>query len=143
MADDRRPSGDITHATLSVLFIALLVVLTFWVLSPFLTALLWAVIVCIAIWPILLRLETFLGHRRGAAVAIMTATILLLVFVPVTAALITIVHNAQNITAEIKSFESVVLPLPPAWLARIPFVGDRMATEWGRFVALDAQQRSA
>jgi predicted PurR-regulated permease PerM len=143
MPHDDRPPSDITHATLSVLFIALLVVLTFWVLSPFLTALLWAVVVCIATWPIVLRLEAFLGGRRWAAVAIMTATILLLVFVPVTLALITIVTNAQNITAVIKSFESVVLPLPPEWLAGIPFGGDRMAAEWSRFVALDAQHRSA
>jgi predicted PurR-regulated permease PerM len=141
--DNPRRPGDVTHATLLVLFIGLLVVLTFWVLSPFLTSLLWAVVVCIAMWPILLRLEAFLGGRRGAAVAVMTATILLLVFVPVTLALATIVSNAKNITAEIKSFESLPLPSPPAWLDRIPFGGDRMAAKWGRFVALDPQQRSA
>src|SRR3954468_5239795 len=135
--------GDITHATLSVLFIAWLVVATFWVLSPFLTAILWAVIVCITTWPILLRLDAFLGGRRWAAVAIMTAGILLVVFVPVTFALITIVTNAQNITAEIKSVESVALPLPPAWLGHVPFGGESMAAEWNRFVALDGRQRSA
>jgi len=143
MSESQRSPGDITHATLLVLFIALLGVLTFWVLSPFLTALLWAVVVCIAIWPIVLRLQAFLGGRRWAAVVIMTAAILLAVFVPVTLALVTIVHNAQNITTEIKSFESVTLPLPPPWLERVPFGGDRAAAEWSRFVALDAQQRSA
>jgi len=143
MTESRRSSGDITHATLLVLFLALLVLLTFWVLSPFLTAMLWAIVVCIAAWPILLRLEAALGGRRWAAVAVVTAAILLVVFVPVTLALSTIVNNAQNITAEIKSYESVVLPSPPAWLERIPFGGERLATEWNRFVALDAQQRSA
>jgi predicted PurR-regulated permease PerM len=91
----------------------------------------------------LLRLEAFLGGRRWAAVAIMTATILLVVFVPVTLALTTIVSNAQNITAELKSFESVVLPAPPGWIERIPFGGDRIVAEWRRVVALDPQQRSA
>src|SRR6185503_6476176 len=143
MAEPQRAPGDITHATLQVLFLALLVVSTFWVLSPFLTAMLWAIVVCIAIWPMLLRLETFLGGRRWAAVAIMTAAILLVVFVPVTLALTTIVNNAQNITTQIKSFESVALPSPPAWLGRIPFGGDRLALEWSRFAALDPQQRSA
>ena len=143
MAEPQRAPGDITHATLQVLFLALLVVSTFWVLSPFLTAMLWAIVVCIAIWPMLLRLEAFLGGRRWAAVAIMTATILLVVFVPVTLALTTIVSNAQNITAELKSFESVVLPAPPGWIERIPFGGDRIVAEWRRVVALDPQQRSA
>jgi predicted PurR-regulated permease PerM len=141
MADHDR--GDITHATLSVMFIAWLVVATFWVLSPFLTSILWAVIVCISTWPILLRLQAFLSGRRGAAVAIMTATILLVVFVPVTFALITIVSNAHNITAEIQSLESVGLPLPPPWVEHLPFGGHRMAADWTRFATLDPQQRSA
>ena len=143
MSEQHRSPGDITHATLLVLFIALLGVLTFWVLSPFLTALLWAVVVCIAIWPMLLRLQGFLGGRRWAAVAIMTAAILFVVFVPVTLALITIVNNAQNISSQVKSFETVALPSPPVWLGNIPFGGERLAAEWSRFVALDAQQRSA
>src|SRR6185369_9863554 len=74
---------DLTHATLSVFFIALLALATFWVLSPFLTSILWAVIVCVAMWPVLLRLETMLGGRRRVAVAIVIAMILLVVFVPV------------------------------------------------------------
>ncbi len=142
MTESHRAPGDITHATLSVLFIALLGVCTFWVLSPFLTALLWAIVICIAIWPMLLRLEALVGGRRWAAVGIMTAAILLVVFVPVTLALITIVNNAQNITAQIKAFESVALPPPPGWLERIPFGGDRFAAEWNRFATLDPQQRS-
>ena len=141
--EPRRAPDDVTHATLSVLFLALLVLSTFWVLSPFLTAILWAVIVCVATWPILLRLEAVLGGRRRSAVAVMVAAILLVVFVPVTLALMTIVTNAQSITAEIRSFESMALPSPPVWLERLPFGGEKMAAEWGRFAALEPQQRAA
>jgi predicted PurR-regulated permease PerM len=143
MAERHRAPGDITHTTLFVLFLAFLVVSTFWVLRPFLTSILWALIVCIATWPILKRLDSILAGRRWVAVTTMTATILLVVFVPVTLALITIVNNAQDITAEIKSFESMTLPPPPAWLGWVPFAGDRIAEEWSRLVALDPQQRSA
>jgi predicted PurR-regulated permease PerM len=142
MTDDHRAPVDITHATLSVVFLAVLIASTFWVLSPFLTAILWATIVTIATWPILLRLEKLLGGRR-VAVATMTAITLLVVFVPVTLALITIVNNARNITAEVKSLESLALPSPPPWLERVPIAGERMAAKWSRFVALDPQQRSA
>jgi predicted PurR-regulated permease PerM len=139
---ERPRATDLTHSTLSVLFLAVLVVSTFWVLSPFLTSILWAVIVCIATWPVLTRLDVLLG-RRWAAVAAMTTAILLLVFIPVLFALITIVNNAANITAEIKSFETIALPAAPAWLARIPFGGEQLAAKWSWFTALDAQQRSA
>jgi predicted PurR-regulated permease PerM len=143
MIERHRIPGDITHATLSVAFLALLVVATFWVLRPFLMSILWALIVCITAWPILKRLDGILAGRRWLAVTIMTVTILLVVFVPVTLALITIVKNARSITAEIKSIESIPLPSPPPWLGRVPFGGEGIAAEWSRFVALDPQQRSA
>jgi predicted PurR-regulated permease PerM len=139
---DRAPA-DITHTTLSVLFLALLIVATFWVLRPFATSILWATIVGVAVWPFLMRLESWLGGRRGLAVAIVTATVLLVVFVPVTLALNVIVKNAHNISTGIKSLESTVLPDPPAWIEDVPVGGQRMAERWRAFAALDAQQRSA
>jgi predicted PurR-regulated permease PerM len=143
MAEPLRAPADVTHATLSVLFLALLVTATFWLLSPFLTSILWAIIVSVAAWPILLRVERFLGGRRRIAVAIMTGAILLVVFAPVTLALSTIVSNARNITSGIKSYESMPLPPAPKWLDDVPFGGERAAAEWTRFAGLDPQQRSA
>ena len=143
MAGHLRPHVDVTHVTLSVLFLAFLVVLTVWVLSPFLTALLWATIVSVAIWPILLRLEAMLGGRRYIAVAIMTAMILLVGLVPVTLALLTIVHSAQDIATEIQGSQAIPIPAPPPWLNDVPFGGERMAAAWSRFATLDPQQRAA
>ena len=134
---------DVTHTTLSVLFLVLLAGATLWVLSPFLTAILWAVIVSVATWPILLRLEQLLGGRRRLAVAVIMAAFLLVVFVPVTLAVITIVRNAQDITTRIASFELLQVPPPPAWLAQIPLAGEWIADEWIAFAALDVQQQAA
>ncbi|HXW07822.1 MAG TPA: AI-2E family transporter YdiK [Vicinamibacterales bacterium] len=142
MTEHDRAPADVIHVTLSVLFVVLLVGSTFWLLSPFLTSILWAIIVCVATWPILLRLESLLAGRRRLAVAIITVTILCIVFVPVTLALLTIVQHAWNITTEIRSFESIALPSPPAWLTRIPFGGERLTAEWARFAGLDPEQRA-
>lgn len=135
--------ADLTHATLAIFFLVVLAAATFWVLSPFLTSILWAVIVCVATWPILLRLEAQFGGRRKLAVAVMIAMILLVIFVPVVLALTTIISNAQNITAVIRSFQTIALPPPPDWLVAIPFGGNRLAETWTRFRALDAEQRTA
>jgi predicted PurR-regulated permease PerM len=143
MAPLQRSSADITHTTLSVLFLAFLVMSTVWVLSPFLTSMLWATIVSVAMWPFLLHLQTLLGGRRGLGVMLVTAMILLVVFVPVIVALITIVRNTQNITNEIKSLESIALPAPPALLEDVPFGGKQLAAEWRRFAALGPEERAA
>ena len=134
---------DLTHTTLSVLFLILLAGGTIWVLSPFLTAMLWAVIVCVAMWPILLHLERLLGGRRRLAVAIITVALMLVVFAPVTAAVITIVDAAWRITAGIESADLMRVPPPPAWLATIPVLGERLSVEWVRFAGLDAKQQLA
>jgi predicted PurR-regulated permease PerM len=118
------------------------VTLTVAVVSPFLTALLWATIVSVATWPFLLRLQAAAGGRRGRAVAIMTLAILLVVFVPVTLAIATIARNAESLTDDIRALESIALPAPPAVLAEVPF-GGRIAAEWRRVAALTPEQRSA
>jgi predicted PurR-regulated permease PerM len=143
MTEPHPASVDITHVLLSTVFLALLAASTFWILSPFLTSILWATVVTVAAWPILTRLEAILGGRRGFAVAIMTAMILLVVFVPVTLALSTIVANAQDVTAEIKSLPTIALPAPPDWVERLPFGGKQIASRWAWFAALGPQERSA
>jgi predicted PurR-regulated permease PerM len=142
MPDRTHASTDITHTTLSVIFLVALVTLTLSVMSPFLTSTLWATIVSVATWPFLLRLQAAVGGRRGLAVAIMTVTILLVGFVPVTLALSTIVRNAQDLTAEIRSLESIALPGPPAFLEDIPFGGRRVAEQWRSAVAMSPEERS-
>jgi predicted PurR-regulated permease PerM len=138
-----RHAADVTHTTLSVFFIALLVISCYWVLQPFLTAIVWATIVSVATWPYFLRLERAVGRRRGLAVTIMTAGLLLVVFVPVTLALITIVRNAHHIGTSLEAFESAAVPAPPGWLEGVPVAGGRAVGAWRRFAALDPDQRTA
>jgi len=143
MPEQRRVPVDITHAVLSVLFLVVLGAATFWVLSPFLTSILWATIIVVAIWPLMLRLQGAVGGRRGLTVAIMTVAILLVVFIPVTLAVSTIVGNAESVTTGIRSLETIALPAPPAWLAGIPLAGSRIAAKWTAFAVLNADERLA
>ena len=143
MLEQPRARVDIPHVVLSVLCLLLLAAASYWVLRPFLTAMLWATIVSVAVWPAMLRIEAALGRRRGLAVAVVTIVILLAVFVPVTAALITIVRHAYSLTADISSFDTIAVPAPPAWLDRVPLAGDRAIDAWRRFAALAPDDRSA
>lgn len=143
MLDREAGGGDITHTTLSVLVLLLLAAGVFWVLRPFATAIIWATIVSVTAWPLLLRLEAALGGRRSVAVAIMTVTLLLVVFVPVTLALVTIVKSGYAMTSSLAALDASTFPAPPDWLRSVPLVGDRAATAWRQFQALTAQERSA
>ena len=91
------PSRDLTRITLSVLGIGLLIGGSLWVLLPFLSALLWATMIVVSTWPFMLRLQERFGGRRGAAVGVMTAVLLLVLFVPLYLAVSTIAGQSDRI----------------------------------------------
>ena len=74
----RSPGRDIARITLSVLFIGILIAACLWVLRPFRGAMVWATMIVVATWPMMLATEARLGGRRWAAVVLMTASMLLL-----------------------------------------------------------------
>jgi predicted PurR-regulated permease PerM len=134
---------DLTHTILSIFFICLLVVSTFWVLRPFLVSLAWGAIVVIATWPLLEKLETKLVKKRRLAVWIMSALLMLIILIPLMLAFLTIAKNAADVTAKVKSLNSVSLPSPPEWLERIPLAGEKISNAWKKFASLNPDERSA
>jgi predicted PurR-regulated permease PerM len=121
---------DLARITLAVLCMLLLVAGSLWVLRPFLGAAIWATMLVVSTWPLLVSLQRRLGGRRGPAVAVMTAAMLLLVIVPVWAAIATIVGYAGQAAAVTQKLTETGLPQPPAWVAGLPLVGGKVASTW-------------
>lgn len=131
---------DITRTTLAVLFIGILIASTFWILKPFITAIVWAMIIVVATWPVMLGLQARLRNKRGFAVAVMTVILLLVIVVPFLFAIYTIMDNAENVVARIKSVGTVGVPQPPEWVEKIPLVGTRLADQWHQIAAIPPDQ---
>ena len=123
---------DLAQTVLAVIFLALLIGLSLWVLAPFLPSLIWATMVVVSTWPILIALQRRLRGRRWAAVTILTILMLLLLIVPFTAAVGALIGNSEEIVAWISKLQHVTLPPPPDWISRIPFAGARIAAAAGR-----------
>jgi predicted PurR-regulated permease PerM len=134
---------DVTHTTLAVICIGGLLATTFWVLRPFLMPILWGSLIVVATWPIMEKLQALLGGRRGLAVTIMTLTILLVVLVPLTLAIVTIIDHAEGLSAKLQALSSAALPAPPQWLERIPIAGEKIAAKWREAAALGPEERLA
>lgn len=124
------PRVDLTRVVLTVLFIGGLMAASFWILRPFLGALVWATMIVVATWGILLSLQRRLGGRRWLAATIMTAVLLLVLVVPLSAAVGTVVSHADDIAALTATLPEMRIPPPPAWVRGLPFVGERAAAFW-------------
>jgi predicted PurR-regulated permease PerM len=117
---------DLTRTLLSVICLLVLIAGSLWILRPFLGAGVWATMLVVTTWPILKFLEARFGNRRGPAVAVMTVALLLLLVIPLWIAISTIAGYTDEVAAIAKRVAETGLPDPPAWLAKIPIVGDRL-----------------
>jgi predicted PurR-regulated permease PerM len=100
-----------------------------------LPAVIWATMIVVATWPILLRVQELLWGRRWLAVTVMTCLLLLVLVVPLSLAIGTIVANVDVITGWAGALSTVKLSAPPGWVESLPFVGKRAAQTWGDLAA--------
>lgn len=130
--------NDLTRTVLAVLCIGAMIAASFLVVRPFLGPLVWATTLVIATWPLMLRLQAALGGRRGAAVALMTIALLLIVVLPLSAAVGAIVLHSDRIIALATAVPDFHVPPAPAWLADIPLIGAPAMEHWAKFAGHDA-----
>lgn len=122
---------DLARVTFGVLFIGLLLGTSLWILRPFLGPLIWATMVVVASWPLMLRVQAVLWGRRGLAVTVMTLALLLLFVVPLVLAIGTIVSNADRLVEWAQFAATYRLPeTAPAWLLGLPMVGGWIDRSW-------------
>jgi predicted PurR-regulated permease PerM len=122
--------GELTRILLTVIVIGGLIAASLWILSPFLGAIIWATMIVVATWPQFLALQRRLGRRRWAAVTVMSLILLLLLIVPLSAAIGTIVVHVDDIVEWAKQLREFKLPPPPAWLPEVPLIGERAVKLW-------------
>ena len=127
--------SELTRTTLAVLFVGGLIATSFWILWPFLPAIIWATTLVVATWPIMLHVQLRLWRKRGLAVAVMTIALLVIFVLPFWLAIATITQHFDRIAGWAASLASFQLPPPPHWLAGLPFFGTYAASLWANAAA--------
>jgi len=100
------------------------------VLRPFVSALLWAVVLCFSTWPLYRRLLRWVGQRRTLAAFLMTLGMIAVVLVPCGVIGATLADNVHALTIAVRQWFDTGPPAPPEWLARVPVVGHRAMAYW-------------
>jgi predicted PurR-regulated permease PerM len=121
---------DLARTTLALVCLGGMIVGSLWVLWPFIAAAIWAIMIVVATWPILLAVQARLWRRRSLAVLVMAVVLLLGLVVPLSLAITAIVDHADLIVGWATSLASFQLPLPPAWLEQLPLIGAKLVGGW-------------
>jgi predicted PurR-regulated permease PerM len=113
----------------------LLVVGCFLVLQPFITALLFAVVIVVSTWPLYLRLRAALGQRSTLSALAMSLLFAALVITPVVVLAASLGNSAPELVGTVKDWLAVAPSGPPDWLKTVPVVGNQIDAYWHRLAA--------
>lgn len=131
------PSFDLARITFAVLFMGLLIGGCLWILRPFVAPTIWATMVVVATWPLMLKLQARLGGRRWAAVVVMTLALMLLFMVPLVLAIGTIAVNVDVISGWIRVLTAWrPAEVPPEWMTSLPVLGSLFQSLWEQATAM-------
>ena len=131
------PSRVDQSLTLAVL--AMLIIGCFFVLQPFITALVWAAILCTTTWPLYWRVTARLRDRSGLSAFVMVVLLALLMIAPFIVVGATIADNAALMAQWGRQLLESGPPDPPAWVARMPLIGTTVAAYWSSMAHDTAQ----
>lgn len=115
---------------LTIAALVLLVTGCFFVLAPFVSALLWAVILSFTTWGAYERLLAWFGQRRTLAALVMTLLLATVLVAPVVIVAAQLSENANHLAVAVKHVFDTGLPPAPTWLARLPLIGNYAVETW-------------
>jgi predicted PurR-regulated permease PerM len=100
------------------------------VLRPFLSALLWALILSFSSWPLHAWLVRRLRGRRTLAAFLMTLLVAAIFILPLAAAGTGLADSVAKVGGMVAGLLKEGPPGPPAWVAEVPIVGAQLTQRW-------------
>lgn len=123
----------VANAVEAAIRIGVLLALAFWcfrILQPFVTPVLWGVVLAIALHPTYCRLARALGgDRRRLAAFLLCLLMLVVLVIPAVVLTETLLSGAENIAAAMQA-GTLDLPPPPESVREWPLIGTRVYDFW-------------
>jgi len=112
--------------------IGLLLIITVWcfkIVEPFITPIIWGIIIAIAAHPLYSRLRTALGERHKLAATVFTFIFLIILIVPTVLLTDTLIDGLKMLAEKIRD-GSLTIPPPPENLGNLIIIGQPLAKFW-------------
>jgi len=110
--------------------LAVLVVGCLLVMRPFLTSLLWAVILSYTTWPLYQRLLRQLGGREFWAALLMTLLVAMILVLPLAILGATLAQHVASVAEVVRELLAQGVPEPAPWVDKIPLISEDVRRYW-------------
>jgi predicted PurR-regulated permease PerM len=123
-----RTEDVLTLVALSALLVGCLLVL-----APFLSSVLWAVVICFSTWGVYERVLRAVGGRPTLAALLMTLALASVLLGPLVVVGTSIGSNSAHLASAVQNWVSGGPHPPPDWVVNLPIVGERLRDFWAAF----------
>ena len=117
-----------------ITIVALLIIGVLWVLRPFLSPLLTALIIVVATWTPYQWLTRTLGNRKTLAASLMTLLLTVVILIPMFFLGGQLTKVGGFLIAIIQEKFANGIPNPPDWLVTLPYIGEQVQEYWAHLV---------
>jgi predicted PurR-regulated permease PerM len=117
------------EASIRIGLVAILVFWCFVIVKPFITPIIWGIIIAVAIHPLYQRLQVALGGRQGLAAILYTVFFLIILIVPTMLLAGTLVESVKFLAQGFAS-GTLTVPPPPESVGSWPIVGEPLEQYW-------------
>lgn len=121
---------SLVERAIGLALLALLIWLVLLIVQPFAGALIWAIVLAVALWPVFVRLRTAFGGRGGLAALVVTLVLLAVMVVPIVRLALDVGRQADELVRLGDELLRARSPAPPAWLAQLPLLGAWVESFW-------------
>ena len=123
-----------TNQIARIALIALLITGCFFVLQPFMAAVLFAAVFCVFTWPAYHWLWLKLGRRDNISAVTMTLILSVAIILPMAYLATNLAESAAILLDEAQVTLKNLQPQAPEWLTSLPLVGQQLGESWQRAV---------
>lgn len=111
----------------------LLLIGGFYILKPFMTAIMWSVILGFSLWPAQRLLTKWFGGRKTLASIIVALVVSLLLVGPIVLLGVGLADDAALLGNTTKKWVESASEKPPQWASKLPIVGGQIDSYWIKF----------
>lgn len=127
---------DLLKLILNLLLIGLLIIVTYRVVEVFLFGFFWAVMVVIATWPLMIKIQQRLFNKRWLSLLVMALILSFVCVIPFILIISSITQNGHSLIEWAKTLPHKELPSLD-WLENIPMFGAELHQKWLELIKTD------
>jgi len=134
-----KKTDDLLKLILNLLLIGLLIIVTYRVIEVFLFGFFWAVMVVIATWPLMIKIQQKLFNKRWLSLLVMALILAFVCVIPFILIISSVAQNGHYLIEWVRTLSHRELPTFD-WLINIPMFGEELHQKWLEIIKTDGSE---